>query len=748
LANFQGTSSKIALNLSSALEKTLTLFFPECRSIELDWYVNTKYLGSATPRLLDSIFGCHIKPFHDGTSWKVMADDLDSALSLWSYTARGGEQPQVSGSEKSDDDSWLRSKIPRPSLRLFGPSDLWQFKQDLKVWAPGSLWETLLDLAEDTAGRKWFSNARVTGFTHRYEPQGTIGTETSNRYFSPRTPFDGGEPPAGFTWAVENHDPLELVFAKDLLFSFLCSATQMLEGPLKGRSERPTIMANRTFVESVGHLQNKTMDTLAAYLVDLGFGSEDEVYLTIATPLSMWDRLPIPFPFFEYRCTHFIASRKAGLWKIPSSTDICLPGYDRELRITHYHGLALLLEFNHVIYHELQLVTVEKLVSPIRITNALKRYVDWFSEEVDWDDLREFNISLRNVYSFQLRERDPIATLETISCPKHGSLYPNQYSQCMAADPSSQHAPTFHIAIGMTPLHLQVIESKNLSTELFHLVNERDICGLTPLHYACIKNPQAVERLLKGGADATLKDFRAYTPLHYACSSRSNLGVGDLLEAGATFDDQGIDGAFPTHLAAACGRTTVIDKMRPAMRNWNPKMVLVDAWRKKDFKGRIAVHWAAMHGQSTVIEMLKHDLDEEDNYGLTALHLTVIHDKCDVIKKLIELKADRNKKDKIGRTALKMAYQHGRQEAIKLLYSAEAEVDCHDDGIKTPDEQWLENIKAFRRVKIAAGEIEAESADTEGSEITMRSEGILSPWLQTMTHTEREPKGSGGDATV
>lgn len=763
LANFQGTSSKIALGLSLALEKTLTLFFPEAGSTELNWYVNTKYLGSVTPRPPDSIFGLHIKPFHNGTSWKVMADDLDSVLSLWSYTVRGEEQSQVPGSENSDDDSWLRNKIPRPSLRLFRPSDHEQFKRDVQVWAPKAFRETLLNLVENThderpslAKRRRFLHSRVTGFTHRYEPQESVGTETPNRCFSTsRRGGKGENPPENFTWGVESHDPLELVYAKDLLFSFLCSAAQMLEGPLKGRSTRPTTMANRPFDGSEGHLQNETLDRLAAYLVGLGFGTEDEVYLAIATPLSICDRLPIPVPFFESRCTQFIAARKAGEWSMPRSMDRILPNFCQEPRIMHYHVLALMIEFIHVTHYELQLITTEKLISPKNILIALEHYVNLVSK-AKWD-LQGFTASLRKVYSFQLRDKDPIDTLETSICTRHGLLQTNLPWQCIAANSSFQHAQSVHTS--MTPLHLKVIEYQwptmeyyvdwGLSTKLLHLVNERDICGLTPLHYACILgNLRPVVELLNGGADATLKDFRAYTPLHCACSSGLHLGIEGLLEAGALFDDQGIDGACPTHLAAAYGHTNVINWIRSSIMPGKPELVPVDIWRKKDFKGRIALHWAAMHGQCDVIKMLKGDVDEEDDYGLTALHLAVLHDQCDVIKTLTELKADRDKKDKIGRTALKIAYQHERQEAIQLLRQAEAEMGYIDNGIKTQNEQWFENIKAFRRAKRAAGKVEAESTDTEPSEHTMKSEGILLPWLQTIIRTERESKSSTSEGSA
>mmetsp|Transcript_23693 Transcript_23693/g.39754 ORF Transcript_23693/g.39754 Transcript_23693/m.39754 type:complete len:142 (+) Transcript_23693:236-661(+) len=63
-------------------------------------------------------------------------------------------------------------------------------------------------------------------------------------------------------------------------------------------------------------------------------------------------------------------------------------------------------------------------------------------------------------------------------------------------------------------------------------INEKDLDGWTPLHFACLKgNDQAALVLVKKGADSNAKTKMGRTPLFFACMKNMQTVVRAMLDA-------------------------------------------------------------------------------------------------------------------------------------------------------------------------------------------------------------------------
>ncbi|MCY4200242.1 MAG: ankyrin repeat domain-containing protein [Gammaproteobacteria bacterium] len=164
-------------------------------------------------------------------------------------------------------------------------------------------------------------------------------------------------------------------------------------------------------------------------------------------------------------------------------------------------------------------------------------------------------------------------------------------------------------------------------------VNEKDVYGNTPLHWATLRGDDAAiaKLLIEAGSDTETQDSRGSTPLHWAVSD-GNLSIARLLiEAGADVNRQRTDGAAPLHLAVLhveMARALIDDGANIELR---------------DSRGNTPLHWAAYYG------------------GM------------DTAKLLIDEGANLNAKHNNGNTPLDFAEQQGHEDIAKLLRDAGAE---------------------------------------------------------------------------
>ena len=103
----------------------------------------------------------------------------------------------------------------------------------------------------------------------------------------------------------------------------------------------------------------------------------------------------------------------------------------------------------------------------------------------------------------------------------------------------------------------------------------------------------------------------------------------------------------------------------------------------RDGGGKAPLHWAALYGQTKVMELLlaqKADVNLLDGDGFTPLHWATTFNKRDAVELLLAHKANMNiKVEKYGWTPLRLAVIHGHLEAAEALLNGGSDPNVKDD---------------------------------------------------------------------
>lgn len=86
--------------------------------------------------------------------------------------------------------------------------------------------------------------------------------------------------------------------------------------------------------------------------------------------------------------------------------------------------------------------------------------------------------------------------------------------------------------------------------------------------------------------------------------------------------------------------------------------------------GSTPLHWACYTGSDTAFNFIVNyydNLDFQDNDGLTALHLAVMSERTEIVKKLLQKGANKNIKDRKGRTPKILAETKGKELIANML---------------------------------------------------------------------------------
>lgn len=98
-------------------------------------------------------------------------------------------------------------------------------------------------------------------------------------------------------------------------------------------------------------------------------------------------------------------------------------------------------------------------------------------------------------------------------------------------------------------------------------VNQRGICGNTPLKIAVVWNDNnAVRLLLNAGADPNLNLENGFTALHHASASNNAEICNLLIEHGSLIGALNNEGRTPYDIAKSLGNTNVLNLLDPIAR--------------------------------------------------------------------------------------------------------------------------------------------------------------------------------------
>ncbi|KAF4829740.1 Serine/threonine-protein phosphatase 6 regulatory ankyrin repeat subunit B [Colletotrichum tropicale] len=727
------------------------------------WNIDVIHNGLISTPISNPAMSLQLRLAHKGKSWKVLADDIDAVLSLWAYTARGADQEfELSqGAENfkhvnSENDSWLRNKIYPASLRILCPADndmRDQICKDLSLWAPKAM-QAMFNITDYRLPRedkdeiydvpKKFQSSRIVGFNPQKRPFSDV-PRGEREFWRTRDSVSELLPQRSERahWAIETQETLDLLYAKDLLYSFFCSMAQTLRSPVRSRAEIENILIDITWRNVLRSnlrlcvLKHGDLNKLIETLIDLELGSEIEATLSLLLPLSFWDKAPVPFAIFDVLCEEKIKARKAQNWELLflDHDDLNSVKLLKEVQLGRaffLHLFFFLIEHAQDAQDELWLMNVEgrKLDQEAEsnqpdgwssdMTPGQRKNLDQHFRKhrtalltclriLGNDQLFE---DLQTLYTHQDRHqgflhylREPrdiehdVEQSETRLCHRFHARKCLPWRQRKDPPDLSAKLPQ---RFNMTSVHLEAMKiNGNPATCRTDIpwINQPDASGSTPLHHAArTESLNMVEYLIKNGADVNSRDFRGYTPLHYACGYRDDNVIIPLTDAGATFDVQGTDGAFPLHVAAGEGNVAVLAHLNRISSSTYQQIIHGlegIEWKAKDFHGRLAVHWAVVGGHWGAVEELYAFVNETDNYGWTALHLAILHGKDEIVRNICRLSKKKNhvsvdmeKTDTEGRTALHLARIKGNSGAADTLIEAGA----------APDPQhYLPAMKPFQR---------------------------------------------------
>ena len=253
------------------------------------------------------------------------------------------------------------------------------------------------------------------------------------------------------------------------------------------------------------------------------------------------------------------------------------------------------------------------------------------------------------------------------------------------------------------------VEAVNVLLKLGANPNIRNNSGETPLHLAMSKhNKELVTLLLSHGADPNLADNNGFTPL---CCNTSSHEITDLLATkGANVDHQtNQNGYYALHFAAKNGQ---VETLRVLLKHGaNPNI--------RNNSGETPLHLAmSKHNKELVTLLLSHGADPNlaDNNGFTplccntssheitdllatkganvdhqtnqngyyALHFAAKNGQVETLRVLLKHGANPNIRNNSGETPLHLAMSKHNKELVTLLLSHGADPNLADNNGFTP----------------------------------------------------------------
>ncbi|RSL82168.1 hypothetical protein CEP51_005353 [Fusarium floridanum] len=697
LADWPGVASQEAISTARAIEIALGelsgTFEPGLRQAigRLSWKM----------RIGNDWVTFHVE--QSGRNWKALADEIDAVLSLWIYHIKctkpsgHGVTPDLSTAEQ--DDSWLRTKgeTPKRSLRLLGSSSK-RLEQDLRWWVPDQEFLSVIPVDTGTAATKASNDFEYSIGCCEFTSQ------SQGLTFVPKDEGNTQKPEA---LAVETYDSLRTLLAQHIFSNFMFSLANTMSIPVPKQTTmkhlEPSIEAASPRWNQFS-LYHDTISRLAQKIQATGFGSLESVYLNLIPPLSAANKLPEVGTVVHWTQQRAAIYEQQGDWAEAAEAYRWLFGTARSFpgRPILDKATALLLAFRcHVRW--LFETEKEKLLGQRSYAQDLGKLLGELDNDWEREKPPETLTDLYHVLGLFLDVRTLIGFSKNWNKPP-------------------KHLETF-LCFGA--IHQQVVEDNFfVSRKDREHINEQDILGLTPLHYAIIFRASPIAGpFADNGAEINTPDIRGRTALHYLCRSKrpNDEWMNVMLSLGARIDVQDVDGVTPLHLAAlhnlesharllleAGANFNLLDKMGYSPLWWAvrggaqqvAKMLLerlgqdgLDKTLERicDNHGRTTLHIAAMSDQAPFIGWLASLCDlstlmqTEDSFVKTPIHLAAQAGKKDAVDRLVHLGSDTRAQDRFGETPMHLAAKNGHTDTVRRLLEVDGAKDLPESRVgRTP----------------------------------------------------------------
>ncbi|XP_074641301.1 uncharacterized protein LOC141899048 [Tubulanus polymorphus] len=306
---------------------------------------------------------------------------------------------------------------------------------------------------------------------------------------------------------------------------------------------------------------------------------------------------------------------------------------------------------------------------------------------------------------------------------RHGQLKMINALLEEGADPTAQskvgetalHSSIRHCHFDVADALIQYVCQNKSRIDAVMLVNQQNLEGETPVHYACeltksmahkeFEDTDIIKLLLDFDGDNGIQTkYTQETPLHY-CARAGNEDV--LLETvkhigpnkvQIAVNKQAKNGWSPLLVASEQGHLEIVKIL---LRNH----ARVDVF---DEHGKAALHLCAESGHEEVADVLlwhKAFVNAKSKVGVTPLHLAAQNGYNKLVKLLIEThSATIDALSLAKKTPLHMAAQNGRIEVCSTLLKMNADANATDNHGQTPLHLAAENdhsdvVKLFLKYK-------------------------------------------------
>jgi hypothetical protein len=502
LTKWTGPVSELAVSVASSVDEVMNTLFPGAGTQTFIWSLNVHHNDHKELVYLT------VEKETTRAPWTANAAEIEALLSLWLFHVREIERSELhirelerekmrQKSGSGDEGDWLRlgqTSLQRQQIQFLGP-DVPSLRRDLRWWIPGGIGTVLR--AEDISGIDSDSEStgtgndnaftvmdyhHVTGFT---KCSSSSDPENGNAYalryrsqdisldiFEEESELPSHGQSAG-SLARISETRIETSLAQHVFTAFMWAVAQKVSTIDGVTNTRQTDTSNNPSAWQTVKLDNSILSRIAQGVRNTGLGSLEDAYLCIIPPLSLANKLPVAAAVDSV--LRSVQKREAaGEWKEASVV------YLELLRFSNQFGGATTSEGTPCPFSLKATAAVEEFCrtlgqliidfsDQLRDVKELEELKEDFEEKLEHVDESVLQ-ALLILYNRQQRQSGLIGRWPELAPFK------------TASDASPRH-------LGYTPLHDQISGPYEITEENRRYLNQKDLFGWTPLHYAVLVDP-------------------------------------------------------------------------------------------------------------------------------------------------------------------------------------------------------------------------------------------------------------------